>query len=966
MKVWNWMVFLCLLCGAVELAVAQVPPPPPCAPGEFLQIAIDSGNNQTGTVSTKLFSPLVVKATCNMLGVSGLFKSANKLINPVTVTWTVITGGGKIDNAAFVSKPTDSNDLSSAEFTLGPSAGSQTVTASVNGVGSVTFIATATAPPPNISIKSGNNLTGAPNTSLGIPFEVNVQEGGSPAPDGTNVIWTVTSGGGTLSNAGVTTTTGGATQNTLTLGPGGGPQTVTASVIGGNSVTFTANAASCEIVAKPSPPVIPGTEVLLTAACQPPAGGDTSYAYKWSTGETTPSIKVMPIATLDYALTVDVFSVSNNKKTGTINSTVKVVVATGTLIPISDLTQAGAPGQTFPLVVQAILSTKEPLSGQTVAWTVVGGGSVSQTESTTDSSGLASTKFTAGPLAGVQRVRASLGSLTPVEFVFNISEPTSCDITPMPSATVVQGTRVTLTANCNPLLPGTTYLWSPGGATTQSISVTPSSNTTYSVAITLPGPGAGSTISKSISVSVSAGTLAIVAGNKQAGMANSSLAGPLSVKVTDSGGAPAPGIEVTWKPSQAADVLGSSPKSTTVTDEKGIATNTLKLGPFVGSRTVSVTIPGGQSKDFIILSAEMAVVQPAQSLIGPISQAAIVAPQAQLRNINARLDELRLVRLPGVLDGLRGTIDNETVSVAMLGSLFGTVKLAAADANANVEPPPPPSKWGFFVNGDFGIDKQDSVNTYQGYKLRTDGVTVGADYRFPNNNILGGSIGYIKGDTSIDGGGSQDTTGFSFSMYGALVPSEKTYINAIGSYGHNRYKTQRITDAGDTANGSTQGNQYALSVSGGYNFTKDAFILNPYGRVDMIIATVDGFSEDSGTNPIHVSSQRIYSTVFSLGASASYTMPLSFATLIPTVRVELQQATNGSPSNVTAGLVGDPLNTSFAVPYIGQDKSYGNFGVGVLALFTKSVSATFNYEQLFGKENYSGQRFLLGVRVDLP
>jgi outer membrane autotransporter protein len=199
-----------------------------------------------------------------------------------------------------------------------------------------------------------------------------------------------------------------------------------------------------------------------------------------------------------------------------------------------------------------------------------------------------------------------------------------------------------------------------------------------------------------------------------------------------------------------------------------------------------------------------------------------------------------------------------------------------------------------------------------------------------------------------------------------LVPSEKTYINGIASYGHNRYTTQRITSAGDTASGSTQGNQYALSVSGGYNFTKEAFIFNPYGRFDFIIATIDAFSESGGTGPLQVSSQRITSTVFSLGGAASYTFPLSWATLIPTARLEFQQQTSNTPSGVTAGLVGDPLNTTFAVPYVGNDKSYGNFGVGVLAVFKKGISATFNYEQLFGKENYSSQRYLLGLRVDLP
>ena len=392
----------------------------------------------------------------------------------------------------------------------------------------------------------------------------------------------------------------------------------------------------------------------------------------------------------------------------------------------------------------------------------------------------------------------------------------------------------------------------------------------------------------------------------------------------------------------------------------------------------------------------MSVVKPAQSLINPMAQSSIVAPQAQLQNIGARLDELRLMRQPNVASGLTARFGNESVPLSMLKSLTEAIVTASTGKNRQarrrarprpirqpaqasgqavgqarttraVPPPPappPPANWGVFVNGNFGVDRQDSVNSLSGYKLRTDGVTVGGDYRFPNNNILGASVGYIHGDTSINGGGSQDTTGFSFSMYGAIVPSDKTYINLIASYGHNRYQTHRQTDAGDTADGDTQGNQYAISVSAGYNFNKEAFNFNPYGRADLIVATIKGFSETSGTDPIKVSNQTIQSTVFTLGGQASYAFVLQEAMVIPTLRLEFQQQTAGAPSTATAGLVNDPLNNSFAVPYIGQDKSYGNFGVGVLAIFKKGVSATFNYEQLFGKDNYSSQRYLVGLRVD--
>lgn len=53
------------------------------------------------------------------------------------------------------------------------------------------------------------------------------------------------------------------------------------------------------------------------------------------------------------------------------------------------------------------------------------------------------------------------------------------------SPSICTGSSATLTAN--PSSPGGTFLWSPGGETTQSITVSPGSTTNYSVTYTMPG-----------------------------------------------------------------------------------------------------------------------------------------------------------------------------------------------------------------------------------------------------------------------------------------------------------------------------------------------------------------------------------------------------------------------------------------------------------------------------------------------
>jgi plastocyanin len=101
-------------------------------------MAAVSGDGQTADVGMELADPLVVRITQDGAALSGR-----------TVTWSVTAGGGSVDPT---SSTTDASGNASTMWTLGPSAGANTVQASSSGVtGSpVTFQATGedSAPPP--------------------------------------------------------------------------------------------------------------------------------------------------------------------------------------------------------------------------------------------------------------------------------------------------------------------------------------------------------------------------------------------------------------------------------------------------------------------------------------------------------------------------------------------------------------------------------------------------------------------------------------------------------------------------------------------------------------------------------------------------------------------------------------------------------------------------------------------------
>jgi len=101
-------------------------------PGDPASIVIFAGNGQVGTRGAPLPDPLCTNVK----------DAAGNLITGVVVTYVVATGGGQL--AAPTSPPTDGQGIAiSGHWTLGSSAGAQSVTASAVGAGSVTFNATA-------------------------------------------------------------------------------------------------------------------------------------------------------------------------------------------------------------------------------------------------------------------------------------------------------------------------------------------------------------------------------------------------------------------------------------------------------------------------------------------------------------------------------------------------------------------------------------------------------------------------------------------------------------------------------------------------------------------------------------------------------------------------------------------------------------------------------------------------------
>lgn len=215
--------------GTAVLALAAGCGSDSAGPAPTRLIVVAGGDGQSAPVTTGAL--LSAKVT----DVSGTPEEG------VTVTWSVVSGGGTITSSSV----TNAAGIASATFTLGQVAGQQGARASAEGVGGnpATFTVTATAGPATQLKKStGDGQSGWAGSPLPQPYAVTVQDQFNNPVAGVTVTWAVTAGGGSLSSPSSVTAASGAATVVHTLGNTTAAQSATASVAGltGSPVTFTA------------------------------------------------------------------------------------------------------------------------------------------------------------------------------------------------------------------------------------------------------------------------------------------------------------------------------------------------------------------------------------------------------------------------------------------------------------------------------------------------------------------------------------------------------------------------------------------------------------------------------------------------------------------------------------------------------------------------------------------------------
>ena len=156
-----------------------------------LTIAIEAGNSQSGVAGQAVGTPPSVKATRGSTPIAG-----------TQVVFTVASGGGTLVGATAT---TDAQGIARVtQWTLGPTLGAQSVTATSTGAtGSpLTFTATASAgAAATVSKEAGDAQSVGVGGAVPVAPAVRVVDAGGNRVAGVTVVFTVGAGNGSVANA---------------------------------------------------------------------------------------------------------------------------------------------------------------------------------------------------------------------------------------------------------------------------------------------------------------------------------------------------------------------------------------------------------------------------------------------------------------------------------------------------------------------------------------------------------------------------------------------------------------------------------------------------------------------------------------------------------------------------------------------------------------------------------------------
>jgi uncharacterized protein YhjY with autotransporter beta-barrel domain len=294
---------------------------------------------------------------------------------------------------------------------------------------------------------------------------------------------------------------------------------------------------------------------------------------------------------------------------------------------------------------------------------------------------------------------------------------------------------------------------------------------------------------------------------------------------------------------------------------------------------------------------------------------------------------------------------------------------------------------GIFINGNLRRGSHDITANESAYDYRSNGVTIGADYRFNSHLVWGLALFHASGSTDFsDGFAHLNSKSNLATLYGTYY-TDNLYVDWLGTYGHNSYRTQRsatFVSSSSASNcvggsctidttGSTGAKQYNFAGDVGYTLHLGSLSFGPELSVSYTRLNVRGFTEDDPTQSglaLNYSDQLGKSLLAKGGGFVYYALSTRYAVILPQVRVRFIHEFENDQEAVTARYAADPSVgtpngpiSNFVVFTDQPDRNYFEYAADLTAQFKYGISAFVNYSALGGAGSIRSHEASFGLRI---
>ena len=232
--------------------------------------------------------------------------------------------------------------------------------------------------------------------------------------------------------------------------------------------------------------------------------------------------------------------------------------------------------------------------------------------------------------------------------------------------------------------------------------------------------------------------------------------------------------------------------------------------------------------------------------------------------------------LPGIIESVINVAQTRSINVANAG-LLGDVP--SADANGV----------GVWTGGDFVFGKRGALGRQGNLDFHTSGVTIAADRRFTDTFVAGFGLGYGHDKTDVGSNGTQlRARDLSLAFYGTYQPRPQVFIDAVLGWGKLYLHTDRfVAPINEFAHAKRRGEQVFGSLTAGYDYRRNQFLLSPYARLDHSIDRLGYVNETgAGSYALTYFGETIPSGDLALGLRGESTHVMNFGLALPRFRVE--------------------------------------------------------------------------------